>query len=60
MAASRQTPEVKQVCDRIMQWAIEKFTGSGNPEVDDAVDCCLMLTQIMVFVCDSMCIKHKV
>lgn len=43
MAASRQSPEVKQVCDRIMQWALEKFTGSGNPEVDDAVDCCLML-----------------
>ena len=43
MAASRQPPDVKQVCDRIMQWAIDKFSGSGNPEVDDAVDCCLML-----------------
>ena len=32
----------KQVMEKIMGWVTSKYTGSGDPEKDDAVDFCVL------------------
>jgi len=39
--AWRASPEAKAAAQKLINWSTEMFSGSGSPEMDDAVDCSL-------------------